>query len=85
MGMHTFPARMLGRIPTYYVDDTFQEDAGNGNIRVWNYERVNGVLVPQFKVIIASKSLLVVGRKVADFAQSVFNDQEMRMLGDKVH
>jgi hypothetical protein len=85
MGIHAIPAKMLGNVPTYYVDDTLQEDAGNGNIRVWNYERMNGVLIPQFKVIIASRSLLLVGRKVADFAQSVFNEQEMRLLGDKVH
>ena len=85
MGMHSFPAKMLGRVPTYYIDDVFQEDAGNGNIRVWNYVRQNGVLVPQFEVIIASKSLLMVGRKVADFAQSVFNEHEMRLMGDKVH
>jgi hypothetical protein len=85
MGMHTFPAKMLGKVPTYYIDDVFQEDAGNGNIRVWNYVRKNGVLVPQFEVIIASRSLLLVGRKVADFAQTVFNDHEMRLMGDKVH
>lgn len=85
MGMHTFPAKMLGKVPTYYIDDVFQEDAGNGNIRVWNYVRKNGVLIPQFEVIIASKSLLMVGRKVADFAQSVFNDSQMRELGTKVH
>jgi hypothetical protein len=85
MGMHTFPAKMLGKVPTYYIDDVFQEDAGTGNIRVWNYVRHNGVLVPQFEVIIASKSLLMVGKKVADFAQSVFNDAQLRIAGDKVH
>ena len=85
MGMHTFPAKMLGRVPTYYVDDVFQEDAGNGNVRVWNYVRKNGVLVPQFEVIIASRSLLLVGRKVADFAETVFNAEQVRTPGSYVH
>ncbi len=85
MGVHQFPARMLGKIPTYYIDDVFQEDAGNGNIRVLNYVRKNGVLVPQFEVIIASRSLLLVGRKVADFAETVFNAEQVRMPGSYVH
>lgn len=85
MGMHAFPAKMLGKVPTYYIDDVFQEDAGNGNVRVWNYVRQNGVLIPQFEVIIASRSLIAVGKKVADFAQGVFSTDELRMPGDKVH
>jgi hypothetical protein len=85
MGMHTFPAKMLGKVPTYYITDILQEDAGNGNIRVWNCTRKNGVLVPQFEVIIPSASLMLVGKKVADFAQGVFNEAQLRVVGDKVH
>lgn len=85
MGMHRFPAKMLGKVPTYYIDDVFQEDAGNGNVRVWNCTRKNGILIPQFEVIIASRSLLMVGKKVADFAQDVFNEEAIRGPGMKVH
>lgn len=85
MGMHSFPAKMLGKVPTYYITDILQEDAGNGNIRVWNCTRKNGVLVPQFEVIIPSVSLMMVGKKTAEFAQSVFNDLRLRGPGMKVH
>lgn len=85
MGKHTIPAKMLGRIPTYYIDDVFQEDAGNGNVRVWNYVRQRGVLIPQFEVIISSRALLLVGKKVANFAQEIFNADQLRIPGDKVH
>lgn len=86
MGMGVlFPAKMLGKIPTYYITDVFQEDAGSGNVRILNCERRNGVLVPQFEVIMPSATLLPIGRKIADFAQGVFNDSQLRMPGVKVH
>lgn len=85
MGMHTFPAKMLGKVPTYYITDVLQEDAGGGNIRVWNCTRRNGILVPQFEVIIPAIALVAVGRKVADFAQGVSNDHQLRLNGEKVH
>jgi hypothetical protein len=85
MGIHSFPAKMLGKVPTFYIDDVFQEDAGGGNVRVLNYCRRNGVLVPEFEVIIASRRLLMVGRKVSDFARSVFNNDQLRMPGEHVH
>lgn len=85
MGTRTFPAKMLGKVPTYYITDVLQEDAGNGNVRVWNCTRRNGILLPQFEVIIPAASLVTVGRKVSSFAQEVFNDLQMRGPGLKVH
>lgn len=85
MGMHTFPAKMLGKIPTYYITDVLKEDAGDGNIRVWNYSRKNGVLVPEFECIMVSTKLLTVGRDLSEFAQCVFNATQVRAPGAKVH
>jgi hypothetical protein len=85
MGIHTFPAKMLGKVPTFYITDVLQEDAGSGNIRVWNCTRRNGILIPQFEVIIPATTLVAVGRKVADFAQHVFNEHQLRGAGIKVH
>lgn len=85
MGIQTFPAKMLGKVPTYYITDVFQEDAGGGNIRVWNCTKRNGVLIPQFEVIIPAAALLTVGKKVAEFAKSVFNESQTRGAGMKVH
>jgi hypothetical protein len=85
MGIHQFPAKMLGKVPTYYITDIIQEDAGNGNIRVWNCTRRKGVLIPQFEVIIPSVALMAVGKKVATFAQEVFNAEQLRIPGDHVH
>lgn len=85
MGVHANPAKMLGRIPTYYVTDTIQEDAGSGNIRIINYARINGVLIPQFVCIVASAKLVVVGRKLTDIAQEIFNSELLRLPSAKVH
>jgi len=85
MGINTFPAKLLGKIPTYYITDVLQEDAGGGNIRVWNCTRRKGVLIPQFEVIIPAAALMNVGKKVAIFAQEVFNTEKQRLPGDHVH
>lgn len=85
MGIHSFPAKMLGKVPTYYITDVHQEDAGGGNIRVWNCTRRNGILIPQFQVIIPALALVAVGKKVASFAQEVFNAEQVRLPGDHVH
>lgn len=85
MGVHTFPAKMLGKVPTYYITDILQEDAGGGNIRVWNCTRRKGILIPQFEVIIPAASLMAVGKKVANFAQEVFENEQLRLPSQKVH
>lgn len=85
MGMHTFPAKMLGKIPTYYVTHTIQEDAGGGNVRIWNFARVNGVLVPQFECIVSSAKLVTVSKSLAELALEVFNAEQLRLPGVKVH
>jgi hypothetical protein len=85
MGIHAIPVKMLGKIPTYYITDTLQEDAGGGNVRIWNYARVNGVLVPQFECIVSSVKLVAVGKRLADLAQAVFDSELLRLPGDHVH
>lgn len=85
MGVHAIPAKMLGRVPTYYVTDTLQEDAGGGNVRIWNYARVNGVLVPQFECIVASGKLVSVSKSLTEIAQEIFNSERLRIPGDHVH
>jgi hypothetical protein len=85
MGMHPFPARMLGKIPTYYVSEVIKEDAGDGNVRILNYARKKGVLVPEFEVIMSSAKLLLVGRTLSEFAQEIFNSEQIRGPGMKVH
>lgn len=85
MGIQQFPAKMLGKVPTYYITDVLQEDAGGGNIRIWNCTRRNGILIPQFEVIIPALSLLAVGKKVADFAQKISSDAKLRVPGEHVH
>lgn len=85
MGAHQFPAKMLGRIPTYYVTDVFMEDAGGGNVRILNCERKSGNLVPLFEVILPAAALLPMGRNISDFAQAIFNETQLRLDGMKVH
>ena len=85
MGMNTFPAKMLGDIPTYYITDTIQEDAGGGNIRIWNYARIKGVLVPQFQCVVASTKLLTISRHINDFSKIIAHAEQVRGIGDHVH
>jgi hypothetical protein len=85
MGMHPFPAKMLGKVPTYNVTEVVKEDAGGGNVRLWNYSLKKGILVPEFEVIIAATRLLVIGRTLSEFAQDVFNGEQIRAPGMKVH
>lgn len=85
MGMRAFPAKMLGKIPTYYISEVVKEDAGGGNVRVWNFALKRGVLVPEFEVIIASQKLLTIGRSLSEYAQDIFNADQLRGPGTKVH
>jgi hypothetical protein len=85
MGIHEKPAKKLARIPTYYVTDTVQEDAGDGNVRILNYERVNGQLVLQFECIVASTKLVTVSKKLAEIASSICDCEHARLPGMKVH
>lgn len=86
MGIQRLPSKMTGGLNTYYVTDTTEEDLGNGNVLVRNYSRRNGVLVPEFNCIIASKNLAEASAKFAAFVQLlVEQDQQWRSLGMKVH
>jgi hypothetical protein len=65
--------------PTYYVTDVIVENAGGGNVRVWNCEMRNGVLIPRCEIISPAGRVMQLGRAVSDFAQSVFADQMVRV------
>lgn len=84
MGIQVSP-KQRRFIPTFYISDVWQEDAGNGNVRVWNCIKRNGVIIPECEIIIAATNLLLAGKKVADFAQTIFNGEQLRGLGMKVH
>lgn len=80
MGMHE--AHQLGDIvgvPTYYVTDVITENAGGGNVRIWNCEMRNGILIPRCEIISPASRILQLGRAVSDFAQGVFADQMLRV------
>lgn len=85
MGMLTRDRKLRMNIRTYYISDILQEDAGNGNVRIWNCSRKSGILVPECEIIIAATNLLIAGRMVSEFAQNVFNSEQLRMMGEKVH
>jgi hypothetical protein len=64
-------------VPTYYVTDVVTENAGGGNLRIWNCEMRNGLLIPRCEIISPAMRILSLGRAVSDFAQRVFQDNMM--------
>jgi hypothetical protein len=58
-------------VPTYYVTDIVQEDAGNGNIRIWLCSRRADVLVPQCELIMAARSVVSLSMETLDFARGI--------------
>ncbi len=66
-------------VPTFFADTAIPEDAGNGIVRVWNCSTVGGVYVPQCAIIIHSTKLYIAGRRVGDYAEKVFNAEQMVM------
>lgn len=77
--------KTLGDLPCYYVTDVVEEDAGGGNIRLWHFTRTKNVVVPLCQVVVPATKLLTIGRRLANFSESVFNDTQMRGAGQKVH
>ena len=67
-------------VPTYRVTEVFHEDAGHGEVRVWNCDRVNGVIIPKCEIIIHCTDLLTCGKQVADFAKTII--PERRAVGN---
>lgn len=65
-------------LPCFFVDTAIPEPAGDGMVRVTNYNTRNGVLIPQFEVLIHSNKLLLANRNLADMAAKVF---KMDLMG----
>lgn len=77
MGMHQGPAvpDTFG-LPTYYVQDILQEDAGNGNVRIWVCAHRGNVAVPQCELIVSAETALLLARRSADFAEAIVNESK---------
>jgi hypothetical protein len=58
-------------VPTFYVTDIVQEDAGNGNVRIWLCNKRADVLIPQCELIMAARSAIVLSSQAQDFAQGI--------------
>jgi hypothetical protein len=66
-------------VPTFYVTDCIREDAGDGNVRIWNCIHRSGLLVPQCEVIIPAGKLQMIGRDVSEFAFDLYHRHQMLM------
>lgn len=72
-------AEVIG-LPCYFIDTAIPEPAGDGMVRVTNYQTRHGILIPQFEALIHTSKLLVANRAFATVAQQVF-DMEMLEAG----
>jgi hypothetical protein len=62
-------------VPTFYVTDIVQEDAGNGNIRIWLCTKRADVLVPQCELIMAARSVVSLSMESLDFARGLTSNR----------
>jgi hypothetical protein len=72
MGMQRAPqmAEVLG-VPTFYATHCVIENAGNGNVRIWNCTVRGRLLIPNSEVIIPASRLVEIGDEVKAFAQNM--------------
>lgn len=70
-------------VPTFYVTHVVREDAGDGNIRVWNCIKRAGVLIPSCEVIVPASRLVMIGQAARDFAQQLCRKEIL--VGEGVH
>jgi hypothetical protein len=76
MGIHTTsPMVDAFGVPTYYVTDIVQEDAGNGNVRIWLCTKRADVLIPQCELIMAARSAISLSSEAQDFASRITNNR----------
>jgi hypothetical protein len=74
MGIHTTsPMVDAFGVPTYYVTDIVQEDAGNGNVRIWLCTKRANVLIPQCELIMAAQSAVNLSFEAQSFASGITN------------
>jgi hypothetical protein len=60
-------------VPCFFVTSIIAEDAGCGNVRVWNCAEHHGVLVPVNEVIVPAIRLMVITRTAQAAAQEAYN------------
>jgi hypothetical protein len=60
-------------VPTYFVTSIIAEDAGCGNVRVWNCSDHHGILVPACEIIVPATKLMVITKAAQAVAQESFN------------
>ncbi|MDP1602452.1 MAG: hypothetical protein Q8M03_04220, partial [Legionella sp.] len=56
-------------VPEYFATTTRLEDAGGGNVRIFNCIKRNGVLIPSCSVIFPTASILKIVQQTHDFAR----------------
>lgn len=59
-------------LPIFHVDAAVTEHLGDGIMSVINYRTRNGLLVPQFEVVISATKLILAGEAVAECARAIF-------------
>lgn len=72
-------------LPTYYVTHVVTENAGGGNVRIWDCTERNGILMPVCEIIIPSSRAMFCARRVTDCAMEVFNSEMMLNAGAALH
>jgi hypothetical protein len=58
-------------VPTYYVTNIVQEDAGGGNVRIWLCTKRADVMIPQCEIIMAAHSAVSLSEQAIEFARSL--------------
>lgn len=67
-------------LPTYIVDTVQRRDLGSGIASIINCRTINGVIVPQCEIVIASHHLMTIGRGASDFAAEVYKRHQMELI-----
>lgn len=62
-------------VPTYYVTDVVREDAGDGNVRIWNCTMRGGIMFPHCELIVPAHRLLTLSQATITFAADVCQHQ----------
>jgi hypothetical protein len=68
-------------VPVYYVTDVVREDAGDGNIRMWNCTKRNGVLIPSCEIIVPAHRAVLISTANSAFAQDLCQRQTFLNVG----
>lgn len=66
-------------VPTFYMNVPVAEQAGGGNVRIWNCVRKNGVLIPVCEIIIPAVELIAATRIINNAAMETFQIERHAM------